>query len=259
MAVGGANLNADHFRTQVSTFPLAFAFFSIVAHFTQPAVQGESMETIGGGLLASGLPVRVHDEPLRWAQHLHALVAAAEEHVVIPFGIAQELIERRAVDVPGCEDQTAIKCYPRLFQTQLFLGHHLAMHTLALDRRADEVTVWPERPTMVDALVNLRITAIGGADAHAAVWANIERDVNFALFSPGGDHRIRAHVAHDEIAGVRDFRFVAKQDPDLAEDLFHFQLVDFPVAKDPHLYFTCRWVDKIRDLGSVGQYGARCC
>src|SRR5690606_32783104 len=133
MAVGRADLNADHFWTQVGTLALAFAFLGVVAHFTQPAVQGQGMEAIGGGLFASGLPVGVHDEPLRWAQYLHALVAAAEEHVVIPLGVAQELIERRAVDVPGCEDQTAIKRYARLFQTQLFLSHHFAMHTLALD------------------------------------------------------------------------------------------------------------------------------
>src|SRR5690606_28291164 len=101
------------------------------------------------------------------AQYLHALVAAAEEHVVIPFGIAQELIERRTVDVPGCEDQTAIKRHPSLLQTQFFLGHHLAVHAFALDWRADEVTVGPERPTVVDALMNLCITAIGGTDAHA--------------------------------------------------------------------------------------------
>src|SRR5690606_11111333 len=189
MAVGRADLDADHFRTKVGTLALAFTFLRVVAYFTQPAVQGQGMEAIGSRLFASGFPVGVDDEPLRRAQYLHALVAAAEEHVVIPFGIAQELIERRTVNVPSCEDQTAIKSYPGLFQTQLFLGHHLAMHTLALDCRADEITVGPERPTMVDALVNLRITAIGSADAHAAVWANIERDVNFAIFSSGGNHR----------------------------------------------------------------------
>ena len=133
------------------------------------------------------------------------------------------------------------------------------MHALTLDWRADEITVGPERPTVIDALVYLCVTAIGGTDAHSSMRANIERNENLALFTAGGNHRIRAHVAHDEIAGVRDFRFVAEENPDLAEDLFHLQLIDFPVAQDAHLYFTCRWVDKIRDLGSVGQYGARCC
>ena len=51
------------------------------------------MEAIGSRLLASGFPVGVHDEPLRWAQYLHALVAAAEEHVVVPLGIAEEVLK----------------------------------------------------------------------------------------------------------------------------------------------------------------------
>src|SRR3990167_9921627 len=117
------------------------------------------MEAICCRLFASGLPVGIDDETLRWTQYLHAFVAAAEEHVVVPLGIAEEFVEGRSVDVPGGEDQAAIERHAGLLQTQLLLGHHLAVHALALDRRTDEVAVWAERPAVIEDRKSTRLNS----------------------------------------------------------------------------------------------------
>ncbi|MNP01636.1 hypothetical protein D3C76_934600 [compost metagenome] len=91
MAVGRADFDADHFRAEVGGF--ALALLGIVAHFAQPTVQGQRVEAIGGRLLARGFPVGVDDKALGWAEHFHALVGTTEQHVVVPFGIAEKLFK----------------------------------------------------------------------------------------------------------------------------------------------------------------------
>ncbi|MNF60906.1 hypothetical protein D3C84_425310 [compost metagenome] len=91
MAVGRADFDADHFRAEISGF--ALAFLRVVAHFAQPAVQGQGVETVGRRLLASGFPVGIDDKTLRRTEHFHALVGTTEQHVVVPFGIAEKLFK----------------------------------------------------------------------------------------------------------------------------------------------------------------------
>jgi len=131
MAMGRADFNSDHFRAEVGCFTLAF--LGVIAHFAQPTVQGQCVETVSRRLLASRFPVGVNDKALRWAEYFHALVGAAEQHVVIPLGIAEEFVKRRPIDIPGRKDQTAVQRDPCLFQAQFFFWQHLAVHALTLD------------------------------------------------------------------------------------------------------------------------------
>ncbi|MNE02764.1 hypothetical protein D3C80_952460 [compost metagenome] len=119
------------------------------------------------------------------------------------------------------------------------------MHALALNRRADEVAIGTEGPAVIDAFVNLRITAIGGADAHAPVRADVEVYEYLTFFAAGNNDRVGTHVTDHEIAGVRDFRLVPQEHPDLAEDLFHLQVVDFVVRQHTHLHFPAGGIDEI--------------
>ncbi|MNV75834.1 hypothetical protein D3C71_1691510 [compost metagenome] len=133
------------------------------------------------------------------------------------------------------------------------------MHAFTLDRRADEVAIGAESPAVIDALVNLRVAAVGSADAHPAVRAHIEGHEHLALLATGHNDRIRTHVTDHEVAGIRNFRFMTQHYPDLAEDFFHFQIVNFVVRQHTHLHFTAGWIDEVRDLGSIRQYGACSC
>gem|GEM_PF-6873728 len=217
------------------------------------------MEAIGGGLLACSLPVGVDDEALRWTEHFHAFVRAQEQHVVIPLGVAKKLVERRSVNIPGGENQAAIQRDPGLSQTQLLFGQHLAVHAFTIDRRADEVAVGTKRPAVIDALVNLGVAAVGSADAHASVRADVKSDMDLAFLVAGNDHRVRTQVADHEVAGIGDFRLMAQQNPDFAENLLHFDFVDFAIRQYTHLYFASRWIDQVCDFGSIRQYGACSC
>jgi len=49
--MGRADFNSDHFRAEVGCFTLAF--LGVIAHFAQPTVQGQCVETVSRRLLAS--------------------------------------------------------------------------------------------------------------------------------------------------------------------------------------------------------------
>ncbi|MNZ28094.1 hypothetical protein D3C78_453170 [compost metagenome] len=82
------------------------------------------------------------------------------------------------------------------------------MHALALHRRADEITVRLEGPTVIDAFVNLGITAISSANAHAAVRADVKGHVDFTVLAPSDDYGVGPHIAYDEVTRVGNFRLV---------------------------------------------------
>src|SRR5690606_41798796 len=99
----------------------------------------------------------------------------------------------------------------------------------------------------------------GRADTPAPVRADGEVHVDLAVLAPGHDHRIGAHVADYEVAGIGDLGLVPEEHPDLAEDLLHLQLVDLTVRQHAHLHFTGIGIDEVGNLGSVGQYRACSC
>ena len=79
------------------------------------------------------------------------------KQIEVELRIPEELLERGAVNIPGREDQAAVELYARLAAGPALLwGKDVAVHLLALDRRADETAVRTERPTVIDAAVHLR-------------------------------------------------------------------------------------------------------
>src|SRR5277367_5392771 len=106
------------------------------------------MEAVRCRLLRGGLPIGRHDEFLRRPEHLESAVRAAEQQIEIELRVTEELLERRALDIPGGEDQSAIELHACLPQTKILLGEYIAVHLLALDGRAHEAAIRAERPTV---------------------------------------------------------------------------------------------------------------
>jgi hypothetical protein len=217
-------------------------------------VQRQGVETIGGGLFASGLPVGPDDEALRRSKHLKALVGALKQNIEIPLGVAEEVLERLALVIPGSEDEAAVEGHPSLLQAEFGLAHHRAVHAFLLHRGGQEVTVGTEGPAVVDALVDRRIARIHGGDLHASMRAHVEGHTYLAILAAGHDHRIRPHVTHDEVVLGGDFGFMAKEQPAMPEDPLHFQVVDLVVRQGPHLHFAGVDLDQILDFRAVGQH-----
>src|SRR5690606_2924476 len=119
--MGCTDLHTIHFRRQIRLITLFFSrpLFRIVPDLSQPAMYTPRMETIRRRLLTGRFPVCIDDETLWPPENLHALIATQEKHVVVPLGITEKLIKRRAIDIPGSEDQTAVERHPGFLQAQL--------------------------------------------------------------------------------------------------------------------------------------------
>src|SRR3546814_263891 len=149
-----------------------------LADLHQRSVQRQRVEPVDARLFARGLPIGVKQDALRRPQRLQPLVGAVEQHVEIEFGVAQKLVKARAVVIPRGEDQAAIDRDPRLDEAELVLGEDIAVHLLALHRRADEAAVGAERPAVIDAAVGKGVAGLRRADAHPAMRANVQRYVD---------------------------------------------------------------------------------
>src|SRR3546814_18571996 len=123
----------------------------------------------------------------------------------IEFGVAQKLVKARAVVIPRGEDQAAIDRDPRLDEAELVLGEDIAVHLLALHRRADEAAVGAERPAVIDAAEGKGVAGLRSADAHHAMRANVQRTVTLTAGCPRHDDLIGAKVAHNIVADIRAF------------------------------------------------------
>src|SRR5690554_4490148 len=169
----GPYLSSVHFRGQVSPFSLGVRFLSVGAHFAEPAVQSQGMETVGSGLLSRGFPVGSDDEALWRTQHFHAFSGAAPECVEVPLRIPEKLFQRRAAYIPRCENQAAINGHPCFFQAQLILCTVLAIQALLFHRCANKVTIRLEGPAVVNAQVCGGVASIERGYLHAAVRADV--------------------------------------------------------------------------------------
>src|ERR1700733_4954492 len=151
-------------------------------------MQGQGVKSVSGRLFSGRFPIGSDDESLRRSQDFHSAVRPAEQHVVVPLGISQELLKRGAIDIPGRENQTAVQGYTGLLKPQLLLRYDLAVHAFVRDRGSDEIAVGAKRPAVIGTFVNLRAPAIEGANSHAAMRTDIEQHVDRALSVPGDDH-----------------------------------------------------------------------
>ncbi len=190
------------------------------------------MEAVRSGLFAGNLPVARQHETLRRTKHLKAVVRTAEKLIKVEFGVAQIILERQIL-VPGGEDQAAIEMDAGLLQSQFVLGPLVAVHLLLFDRRADEAAVRAEGPAMVNAAMGVGIARFGRADLHAAMGADVQHDVDFATAVARDDHIVFGHVAHDIVAGLGNFRLMAKEQPGAGENPLHLQLVQLLVIHHP--------------------------
>src|SRR3546814_1790975 len=127
------------------------------------------------------------------------------QHDEIELGVSQKRVKARAVVVPRGEDQAAIGRDPRLDEAELVLGEDIAVHLLALHRRADEAAVGAERPAVIDAAVGKGVAGLRRADAHPAMRANVQRYVDLTAGGARYDDLIVAKVAHNIVAGHRTF------------------------------------------------------
>src|SRR3546814_8406284 len=129
--------------------------------------------------------------------------------------------------------------YTTLFRSEaeLVLGEDIAVHLLALHRRADEAAVGAERPAVIDAAVGKGVAGLRRADAHPAMRANVQRYADLTAGGARYDDLIVAKVAHNIVAGLRDFGVMRQHDPCLGEDLVHLDLVKLAVRKNAHRDF----------------------
>ena len=215
-------------------------------------MQRERVETVAGRLLGCSFPIGIDSEALRRAEHFQPAVGTTQQHVEIKFGFAEKLFQRGTVFRPSSEDQTAVELDARLLQPQLVLRADIAVHLLALDRRADKAAVGSKRPAVVNAAVHGGVAVIGHTHTHAAVRTEVEQHIDLIAPIARDDHLILAHVAHDEVAGLGNFGFVRKQQPGAAKNALHFQLVDFAIGKHPHRDFAVGNIDQIFDFDAVG-------
>src|SRR3546814_6851560 len=93
--------------------------------------------------------------------------------------------------------------YTTLFRSEaeLVLGEDIAVHLLALHRRADEAAVGAERPAVIDAAVGKGVAGLRRADAHPAMRANVQRYVDLTAGGARYDDLVVAKVAHNIVAG----------------------------------------------------------
>lgn len=224
------------------------------AAFHQRTVQRQRVETVGTRLFTRHFPVAGQGEALRRAEQFKTIVSPAEQLVHVVFDVAQIFVERRAIDVPGGKDQATIKVNLGLLQAQGLLVHIVAVHLFAFNRRADEVAVRSECPAVVNALVNALVAGFAKAYAHAAVGADIQRNIDFAILAASHDHIVFRHVANDEVAGFWNFAFMAQQQPGFGENLFHFEVVELFVGHHAKRDLIALAHDQIVKRGSVAQY-----
>src|SRR5271170_1575103 len=100
--------------------------------------------------------------------------------------------------------------HARPLQSELALFKNVTMHLLPLDGSTDELPVRAEGPPVIHTPVDLRIARFAHADAHAAVRAYIQQDVDLAFAIAGNDHLVLSHVAHYVVAGVGDLGLVSQ-------------------------------------------------
>ena len=224
-----------------------------VADVELGAVQGEGMEAVTGGLFAGGFPVGGDGQPLGGAEHFHAAVGLAEHDVVVKLHIPQLFLEGACLLVPGGEDNAVKKLNPGFLQAEFFLGIDIPVHFFLFEGGADKTPVGTEGPAVIDALVNLGVAGLGGAHMHAAVGADVQAHMNLALAIPGDDHFVLAHVTHHIVSGVGDLGCVAKQQPDLGEDLVHFDPVEIGVVHGAQGHFAGFQIEQIGDGCAVRQ------
>src|SRR3546814_5244378 len=93
----------------------------------------------------------------------------------------------------------------------------MAVRLRWLHRRAEEAAVGAERPAVIDAAVGKGVAGLRRADAHPAMRANVQRYVDLTAGGARYDDLIVAKVAHNIVAGLRDFGVMRQHDPCLGE------------------------------------------
>jgi hypothetical protein len=96
----------------------------------------------------------------------------------------------------------------------------------------------------------LRITAIRSAHAVAAMAAKIQVPAKFSRPVTTENNRLFSHVAHNKIAGIGNFAFMAQIKPAAREQAFTLELVNLSVGKNPPVDETAFWVDQRLDIHS---------
>ena len=250
MALFARHIDAIHARR------LIIDGFGGAAHHAalhQRTVQRERVKPVGARLFARHFPVARHDEALRRAQQFQPAVSAAEQLIHVIFDIAQIFVKRRAIDIPGRENQPAIQVHACLFQAQRRLVDIVAVHLFLFDRRADEIAVRTERPAVVDALVDGLVARFAQAHPHAAMRADVERDMHIAFASARDDHIVFGHVTDDEIASFGNFALMPQEEPGPGENALHFVAVQLFVAHHAQRDLVGVAHDQVIDRGAVVQ------
>jgi hypothetical protein len=155
-----------------------------------------------------------------------------EDDVHVPAHVAQVLVKRRRVLVPGAEPEAVVAAELRhRDQTELLL-HKLALAVVVLAGGVQQLAVVLVGPAVVRALEEGGVVAVGPRDAHAAVAAGVEEGVDLALVVAYQHDRIHAAGARDEVARLRDLAVVPDEEPRLAEDPLELEFEDLRVGED---------------------------
>src|SRR5687768_2006669 len=74
---------------------------------------------------------------------------------------------------------------------------------------------------------------VSSTDGVTAVPARIYKYRDAALVVADDYDAVFAHEVEEEVAGVRDLRLVAHEEPGAGEDLLHLELIDLRVVEQP--------------------------
>src|SRR5262249_18274247 len=113
-----------------------------------------------------------------------------------------------------------------------------------------KLTIGTVTPTMIRTGKKLRITAIRAAHTIAAMAAKIQVRVKFSLPVTTENNWIFPHVAHDKIAGIGNFAFMAQVKPAAREQAFTLEFVNPSVGKNQPVDETAFRVDQRLDIHS---------
>ena len=89
-----------------------------------------------------------------------------------------------------------------------------------------EIPLRVERPGVVEALEHPRITRVLTADRRAPMGARVEEHAHLPVVAANEDDRLAADLATNEVARVRDLRFVPDVEPAPFEDVLALELED---------------------------------